>query len=322
MMAARRRQAVAWIAIALGTMMTAQAWAQFGPPFGRGPGGRGQGGDPQFAVDRDVFQFLLANHEQIRRRVTQRADGVETLTESDSPEIAAKIQEHVEAMHRRILEVRPIRVRDPLFAEIFRHAGQIEMTVEKTKQGVKVVERSQDPYVAKLIQAHAAAVDGFVRNGFAEARRDHAVPAAKAAAAARSADEPGVSTVALKTACAACPGAVATSSACGSCPNAAGCPAGKTCPAGTGAGRATCPSAAQAGTNCQSCPLAAGAVNAGCQSCPKAISDAACKACPAASANGCQSCPMSTQCPGGVARPAAGGDADAPPPLNQGLKKS
>ena len=165
-----RRQVLAWIAVALVTVTAAQAMAQPGPPFGRGRGGRGQGGDPQFMADRDVFHFLLANHDQVRRKLTQRADGVETLTESDQPEIATKIQEHVAAMHRRVLEVRPIHLRDPLFAEVFRHAAQIEMKVETTKKGVKVVETSKDPYVAKLIQAHAQVVDGFVKNGFAEAQ--------------------------------------------------------------------------------------------------------------------------------------------------------
>jgi hypothetical protein len=184
MMTTLRRQALAWIGIALVTLVAGQTFAQPGPPFGRGRGGRGQGGDAQFVADRDVFHFLLANHDQIRRQVTPRADGVETLTESDKPEIAAKIQEHVAAMHRRVVEVRPIHMRDPLFAEVFRHAGQIEMKFEKTKKGMKVVETSKDPYVAKLIQAHAQVVDGFVKNGFAEAQKNHEVPAVGAAASA------------------------------------------------------------------------------------------------------------------------------------------
>lgn len=143
---------------------------------GQGPGFRGGRGDPTFSADRDVFQFLLAHHEKIRRQVKNRQDGVETLTESDDPKIAAKIEEHVAAMYARVDEQRPIRRRDPLFRELFQHAAKIEMHVEKTDKGLRVVETSQDPYVVRLIQEHAQVVSGFVKKGFAEAHRNHAVP--------------------------------------------------------------------------------------------------------------------------------------------------
>jgi len=99
------------------------AWGnQVGGP-GRGPGWARQGGGPdaQFAADRDIFHFLLQNHDQLRREVNNTKTGVETLTESDKPEIAARLQEHVAAMAKRVEEKRPIRMRDPLFAELFRH---------------------------------------------------------------------------------------------------------------------------------------------------------------------------------------------------------
>lgn len=279
-----RRMALVLVAVALLTSVAWQTFAQPGPPFGRGRGGRGQGGDPQFAVDRDVFHFLLANHDQIRRQVTQRADGVETVTESDKPEIAAKIQEHVAAMHRRVVEVRPIHMRDPLFAEVFRHASQIEMKCENTKHGVKVIETSKDPYVAKLIQAHAQVVNGFVKNGFAEAQQNHAVPGT-ATAATKPADEPNALAACPCGKCAASPNAAAANSACKTCPNAATCPAGQACPAAAGAG-------------CKACPNAAAANPA------------------------CKNCPFSAPCPGGAACPAAKTDIDVPPPPNQAAKKS
>lgn len=86
------------------------------------------------------------------------------------------IKEHVEWMAHRIEKRNPIRMRDPLFAELFRHADKIRMTRAETETGVRVTERSEDPYVVKLIQAHAQVVSGFVERGFAEARRNHAVP--------------------------------------------------------------------------------------------------------------------------------------------------
>lgn len=134
--------------------------------------------DDAFAQDRDTFHFLLERHETIRRTVTQRPDGVETLTESDDPEVAAKIQEHVSAMKRRVEKGDGIRLRDPLFAELFRAAERIEIKIEPTKGGARVVERSDDPAVVELIRAHAKVVSGFAARGFQEARQSHAVPTA------------------------------------------------------------------------------------------------------------------------------------------------
>jgi hypothetical protein len=79
-------------------------------------------------------------------------------------------------MYLRVEERRPIHRRDPLFAAIFRHADTIKMTVEQSEHGVKVTETSDDPYVAKLIQAHARVVSLFLKNGFREVRKNHPLP--------------------------------------------------------------------------------------------------------------------------------------------------
>jgi hypothetical protein len=162
-----------------------EASGQGGPGFGRGRGFRGgRGGGPggpggpdeRFAQDRNDFHYLLEHHTEIRRTVTNRPDGVQTLTESDNPEVAAKIQEHVDSMHDRIKNRLPIHMRDPLFAAVFGHADKIKMQWEATDKGVRVVETSDDPYVARLIQAHAQVVNLFVKNGFGEPHKNHAVP--------------------------------------------------------------------------------------------------------------------------------------------------
>ena len=142
---------------------------------GRGFRG-GRGPDEDFVVDRDDFHYLLEHHDEIRREVKELADGVQTVTESDNPEVAARIQKHVAAMHRRVEHGRPIRRRDPLFAEIFRHADKIKMKLEQTPKGIRVVETSEDAYVAKLIKSHAKAVSLFARHGFKEAHKTHSVP--------------------------------------------------------------------------------------------------------------------------------------------------
>jgi ubiquinone/menaquinone biosynthesis C-methylase UbiE/intracellular sulfur oxidation DsrE/DsrF family protein len=157
---------------------------QIGPGRGRGRGrgmgrGMGAGGGPDAAMraDQDVFHFLLEKHALIRRDVTNRKDGVETLTESDDPAVTAKIQEHVAAMHERVKSGRGLRFWDDLFVAVFRNAGKIRMEVENTERGVRVVETSDDAFTAKLIQAHAQVVSGFVKRGFEEAHQNHAVPA-------------------------------------------------------------------------------------------------------------------------------------------------
>jgi hypothetical protein len=143
--------------------------------FGRGRG-RGQWDDPRFIEDRKWFHFLLANREKIKRTITRTENGVDTLTESDDPEVAAGIQTHVAAMHTRVKEGRGIHMRDPLFREVFRNADKISMEITDTDKGVRVIEQSDDPYVASLIQAHADVVSLFIENGHEEVQKNHAIP--------------------------------------------------------------------------------------------------------------------------------------------------
>lgn len=143
--------------------------------FGRGRG-RGQWDDPRFIEDRKWFHFLLDNRDKIKRTITRTDKGVNTVTESDDPDVAAGIQTHVAAMHARVKEGRGIHLRDPLFREVFRHADKISMEITDTDKGVLVVEVSDDPYVSSLIQAHADVVSQFIENGHEEVRKNHAVP--------------------------------------------------------------------------------------------------------------------------------------------------
>jgi hypothetical protein len=145
---------------------------QKGPSTGKGPGGK----DAAFAADRDTFHFLLENHKAIKRTVKKLDNGVETVTESDKPEVAKKIQEHVPAMYERLKSGNGVRYWDPLFAEAFKHGKKMKMTIENTKTGVKVLETSEEAGVVKIIQAHAEVVSKFVDKGFDEAHKEHPVP--------------------------------------------------------------------------------------------------------------------------------------------------
>lgn len=168
---AAHRLAVLCLSAALLAVAASELSAQRGP---RGP--RMRGADPSFRADMALFHFLLDHRNVIRRKVTQLENGIETVTESDDPKVAARIKEHVKSMYRRLEEGRPIHMRDPLFAEVFRNADKISMTLEETKKGVKVTETSSDPHAVRLIQAHAEVVNRFLKNGHLEMRRNHAVP--------------------------------------------------------------------------------------------------------------------------------------------------
>ena len=169
----RTLTAIAVVASA-GAVLSAQ-----GGGMGSGMGGGMRGGmamDATAQADMQVFHQLIDNRAKISRKVTPRPDGVESLTESDDPAVAKLIQTHVAAMAARVKEARPIHLRDPLFAEVFKHADKIAMQVEETPRGLRVVETSTDSYTVKLIQAHAEVVSLFLANGHAEAMKNHAVP--------------------------------------------------------------------------------------------------------------------------------------------------
>jgi hypothetical protein len=145
---------------------------------GMGPGpGMGMKGDPTHMKDMQQFHELLEKRALISRTVKVLPDGVDTLTESDDPAVATLIRSHVVAMYARVSEARPIHMRDPLFREVFANASKIVMKHENTPKGVRVMETSADPYVAKLIQAHAEVVNLFLKNGMEEMHKDHEVPA-------------------------------------------------------------------------------------------------------------------------------------------------
>lgn len=146
---------------------------------GRGPGagrGFGQGRDEKFTEDHNVFFFLLEHRDAIRRTVKNLPNGIETVTESDDPEVVGKIQEHVAAMYERIENVKPIHMRDPLFRELFANTTKIEMKMDDTDHGIRVIETSTDSYVVKLLQEHARVVSLLIKNGHDELHRNHPLP--------------------------------------------------------------------------------------------------------------------------------------------------
>ncbi|MFY7950886.1 MAG: hypothetical protein ACOVT5_00135, partial [Armatimonadaceae bacterium] len=132
-----RPSTVLW---ALGTLVAA-GWVSpvlaQGPPPGRGPN----------QPDMRTIHALFADTSKVQRRVKEIPGGIEAFTESKDPKVVALLQEHVAAMKRRLESGARIRMWDPLYRVLFDHADKINMHWEATKNGVKVVETSDDPYV-------------------------------------------------------------------------------------------------------------------------------------------------------------------------------
>ena len=144
-----------------------------------------QGGPNQ--PDMQTIHKLFADNKKIKRTVKNIPGGIETLTETSDPKTTLLLQEHVAAMKIRLENKQPMRMWDPLFAVLFQHAEKVKMTVTNTKTGVKIVETSDDSYVVKLLQEHAKAVSGFVKDGMAGMHVSHpAPPKGKTAAPAKT----------------------------------------------------------------------------------------------------------------------------------------
>lgn len=145
------------------------------PSFGRDQRG-GMMGDGAMAGDMQLFHQLFEHRAEIDRTVINRDDGIETATESKNPEVTRLLQAHVASMLARVTKGQPVNQRDPLFAELFKHADQIVINHQPTARGVRIIETSKDAYVVKLLQAHAEVVSAFLANGMSEMMKVHPVP--------------------------------------------------------------------------------------------------------------------------------------------------
>lgn len=126
---------------------------------------RADAGVNPISHDRDAWMQLLREHTLIRRSVTYTANGVDAVTESDDPAVAARIRAHAQAMQARIKAGARVRVWDPVFADLFEKHGAVRLEVTPTDRGVRIAESSDDPEAVRLLWSHAAGVSEFVREG-------------------------------------------------------------------------------------------------------------------------------------------------------------
>ena len=117
---------------------------------------------------RDIHA-LLADHERIKRTVTNLPNGIRTVTESDDAAVARTIKTHVADMMKRVEagDNADLPMQSSKLHAIFRNKDKISTAVETTEKGVIVVQTSDDPQTVAALQAHASDVTGLVQGGMA-----------------------------------------------------------------------------------------------------------------------------------------------------------
>jgi len=134
-----------------------------------GPGTLDDGHNSATMVDMRGIHQLVANHDRIKRTVTNLPDGIRTVTESDDPQTAQLIREHVASMGQRVRagKMLGVPIESPAVHAIYANKDKITTTSEPTANGIVVTQTSSDPKVIALLQEHAVEVSELVRGGMA-----------------------------------------------------------------------------------------------------------------------------------------------------------
>jgi hypothetical protein len=161
--------------VALGIAAPVLLWREVLSPLvgrldgqGGGNGGGMMGGGMMGAAttaDMSSYMDLFDQHTQIRRTVEQVPGGVRTITESDDPALAARLQAHVSSMYTHLQQGREVQCMSDSLPLLFRNASGYQRRLTLTAKGVTVIETSGDPKLTDAIRAHAKEVSGFVKEG-------------------------------------------------------------------------------------------------------------------------------------------------------------
>ena len=129
-----------------------------------GPGDGGMMGVS--AADMPLYMDMFARHNEIRRTVEEIPGGVRTTTESDSPDLVARLQTHVSDMYNRLEPGgSEVMCMSQSLPTLFRRASDYHRQITLTPTGVVAVEIADDPNLTQAIRAHAREVSGFVADG-------------------------------------------------------------------------------------------------------------------------------------------------------------
>jgi hypothetical protein len=140
---------------------------------GMGPGMMGGGHDAGTMAQMAAVHELFVNHDRITRTVTNRPDGIRTVTESADPRIAQLIKEHVTSSNKQVEAGKDpgLPIESDALHAIFENYDKIHTTIETTTTGVVVTQTSTDQKVVAALQQHASEVTDFVKDGMAAMHR-------------------------------------------------------------------------------------------------------------------------------------------------------
>ena len=116
-------------------------------------------------ADMSLYMEMFSRHTEISRTVEEIPGGVRTTTQSDAPDLAAKLREHVSSMYSHLGQGSEVMCMSQSLPTLFRNAGGYRRQLTLTPTGVIAEETSDDPALTDAIRAHAREVTGFVRDG-------------------------------------------------------------------------------------------------------------------------------------------------------------
>lgn len=111
--------------------------------------------------------LMFANHQLIEREVILLPDGIDTLTESSSPELSAVLVGHVMGMIQRADEGRDpgVSIQSATLDVLFEKRGTITTQIELTPRGIRVIQTSTDPEVVAALHTHSGEVTDMINRG-------------------------------------------------------------------------------------------------------------------------------------------------------------
>ena len=151
-----RRQVLAMLGaggglLALGYALRGIVGARLAEPdveWGRQRRGPGFGGAT--SMDMSMYMEMFSRHNEIRRSVEEIPGGVRTTTESDSPDLAALLHQHVPSMYSHLHQGGEIMCVSQSLPTLFRRASDYHRQITLTPMGVVAVETADDPPSRKL----------------------------------------------------------------------------------------------------------------------------------------------------------------------------
>jgi hypothetical protein len=137
-------------------------------PLANGPGDGGMMGGGMMGVspaDMQTYMEMFNRHKQIDRMVEDIPGGVRTTTQSEAPDLVAKLQAHVSSMYSQLDQGAEVMCMSSSLPTLFRRANGFRRQLTFTPTGVIAEETADDPVLTDAIREHAREVTGFVEQG-------------------------------------------------------------------------------------------------------------------------------------------------------------